>query len=209
VICRSAVVELRRHALAYLDRQGQVARVLLDNYDSFDIEPNPMRYHERMLIRNDSDTFRALVSGYVCAAFGIRLGDVASFERDARVFFKLIEPVVSEGDYERLGILFSFEVEDVEDLSGWYREQLKVTDPTGWTLDQFSARYQRILDQQGDTVMMRRWGPNEEGAQPGNVRIDVDHFQTGVGRIDAWNFDLEPELERARESIGQVLNGSL
>lgn len=208
MICRYAVVELRRHAPKYLDQQGHIARLLLDNYGGFDVEPGPVRYEERLRTGDQAKNFNAFVSGYICAAYTMGSIDMAEFEREARVFFKLIEPVVQEGSYDRLGILFSFEVEEPDSPMRWYSEQVSST-PPDWTLTNIEARYDRARDTGGDMVLVSKWGQNLEGATPGSIRVNVDQFRADVPTREAWNFDLDLELDRARMTVEEVLHGRL
>ena len=215
--CKAVFVELRRTAPLYLDRQGKVIEKLLANYDSVTMAPGGLtRFEEHIGVEDARTGFEARVSGQACVAakslvpsMGSDI-DIAAFEREARVFSKFVEPMVFEGDYTRLGILFSFHPAGQESPHQWYRSFLGVAPPDPWQTEGLSLRFRNDRGVEGESIALQFWGTNGQtlGLAPEAIRVDVDSYRFNVSQHDALNVNLIDGFKRASSLLEEVIHGA-
>ncbi len=212
--CLAIFVELRRIAPQYLEAQGKVLKKLTDSYESVSLAPGGnTRFEERIEVEVPSTGFEAFVSGPVCLSSKTITGaqeiDVDQFEREARVFAKFVEPLIYDGEYGRVGVLFSFIPGDATAASDWYADYLglKFRDP--WTVETVAMRTRHDRVREGDSVAVQRWSGNLQnyGVDPNAIRIDVDQYWFNVTKHDALNVRLVEGFQRAQDILQGVLRG--
>ena len=202
-----AVVELRRNAPKYLDRQGIVAQKLLDNYDAFSIDASPVRYLESLVIGEDK--FRAAINGHHAVYQRLDVTDLESFERESRAYFKLIEAEIAPTTYDRVGALLSFPVAPSPSFNEWFREVVSFRALNEWTVEDASLRLTRSTEDWQQVLTVRRWGTEDDVVDPSIFRIDVDQFRLQAPRDVAWGINMVDLLQRARQILHEITSGEV
>lgn len=205
---RITVVELRRLAPQYLDVQGQIASTMLKDFGTFTTEPAPIRLFERIIAEDHAAGVRAAVNGESVHYQRTNTADLLTIERDARVYFRRVERLVSPDAYDRVGVLFSFSASPSLELDSWLREAYGVSRLADWTFEEAHLQMRRPAEDWNQIVTVRRWGIDDvSGVPPRTIRVDVDQFRLNVSPQDAWQVHLEPLFADAEACLKQLVEG--
>lgn len=207
-ILELSVIELRRLATRYLDRQGTVAQSIPDRYGIIGFDAGAVRITESLTLNLPEDNTRGVVNGHNAGYEQSRPTDIAAFERESRLFFRCVEKEIAPKVYDRVGILFRFAVQ-VDNVDAWAKSTIGITNLSKWTVSEIGARLTASTEewQPMVTVHAQQGQTDDDSGSPGRLLIDVDQYQFQVSPNVALNLPVQTVFNHARSLLTDLLGG--
>lgn len=202
------MVELRRFAAYYLDRQGVLAQQLVDRYGGFGIDAAQVRLLETLTHDVPEKSARGGVNGHMAVFEQAHAKDVADFEREAKMFFRLTEKELRPTTYDRIGVVFGY-ILDVADIDSWLRRTLGFSKLKSWIFADYSLRFGSPANdwQPLVTIQVDPGSLSGQGKSPaGKIRIMVDQFQLNPNSSLSTQLDIQALHQEAEKILGDLLD---
>lgn len=207
-ILEQSVVELRRFAAHYLDRQGALAQQLVERYGGFGIDAAQVRLLETLTHDVPEKSGRGGVNGHMAVFEQAHTKDVADFEREAKMFFRLTEKELRPTAYDRVGVLFGY-ILDVADVNLWLRNTLGFSKLPAWIFSEYSLRFiSPAIDWQPlVTIQVDSGSLSGQGKSPaGKISVMVDQFQLNPEPSLGTNLDIQGLHREAERIVKDLLD---